>query len=75
MPIRKQRRAGEKLAWHQAEGPASHADLQESKRAGWRVQGESAMARTGRRMAWLDVVSMGEMGKWAREGRGLGQIK
>lgn len=39
MPIRKQRRAGEKLAWHQAEGPASHADLQESKRAGWRVQG------------------------------------
>lgn len=34
MPIRKQRRAGEKLAWHQAEGPASHADLQESKRAG-----------------------------------------
>lgn len=42
---------------------------------GGRVQGESAMARTGRRMAWLDVVSMGEMGKWAREGRGLGQIK
>ena len=26
MPVRKGRRAGEKLAWHQAEGPASHAD-------------------------------------------------
>ena len=42
---------------------------------GGRVQGKSAMARTGRRVAWLDVVSTGEMGKWAREGRGLGQIK
>lgn len=33
------------------------------------------MARTGRRVVWLDVVSTGEMGKWARGGRGLGQIK
>ena len=29
--------------------------------------GESA--RTGRRAAWLDEVSTGEMGKWARGGR------